>query len=331
MTLADCLITRAKQNPKIIVLSEGEDPRVIEAAIEADRQKLANLILIGKQSQDCPPSITWIDPAQSELTKGFADHYYHLRSHKGITHEDAKLAVQDHYVFAALLVACGMADGTVGGAVASTAKIVRTALQIISTRQDAKIVSSFFLMGLEQAHHAKQGVFVFADCGLMIEPSAEELAMIACQSAASYRQLMDSIPKVAMLSFSTKGSAQHPAATKMIEATNQARNLNPDLMVDGELQFDAAFIPQIAATKAKDSPIAGEANIFIFPDLNSGNIAYKIAERIGGVTSIGPILQGLSKPANDLSRGCSVSDIIAMIAVTSIQAHDLANDLTNKD
>ena len=308
-------------------MSEGHDPRVVAGAIEAARAGIAKITLVGPQadvtallSDAVGLDIAVQDPATSTLTSEFADTYFELRKHKGVSVDVAAQQALDPLVFAAMMVRNGHADGTVGGAVATTSDTVRAALQIIGKAKSAPLVSSFFLMALPENHASGRSAMVFGDCGLVIDPNAEELAAIAAASAASCQQLLGDAPKVALLSFSTMGSARHGAVTKVSDAVALLRDKHPDLDADGELQFDAAFVPDVGASKAPDSAVAGHANVMIFPNLDAGNIGYKIAQRIGGCDAIGPVLQGLAKPANDLSRGCVASDVTNMIAVTALQA-----------
>lgn len=315
-----------------IALSEGEDPRVVGAALEARRLGLARIVLIGPRPQieaelarqgagmQDDDGLRIEDPANSALIGELAALYQRLRAHKGIGADEARQAAARPHVFAALMVRANLADGTLGGARLATAEIVRTALQVIGTAPDAKLVSSYFLMLFCQQHHPKKGAVIFSDAGLVIDPDAESLSEIALASARSYRALTRDEPRVAMLSFSTHGSAQHQAVSKVVEATDTVRRKAPDLLVEGELQFDAAFVPEVAHSKAATSPLGGNANVFVFPNLDAGNIGYKIAQRVGGALAIGPILQGLAQPANDLSRGCSSEDVLHMIAVTAAQA-----------
>ncbi|SPH22785.1 Phosphate acetyltransferase [Ascidiaceihabitans donghaensis] len=330
MSVLTNLQTRAAATPARIVLSEGHDPRIVAAAVSAVAAGIATIILVGptdeitKQLSDAgsAPSedIRIEDPATSPLTAEVAQSYFELRQHKGVSMEIAEKQAQDPLVFAAMLVRNGHADGTVGGAVATTSDTVRAALQVIGKAKTAPLVSSFFLMVLPEGHPSGRGGMIYSDCGLVIDPSAEELAAIAQQSAASCTALMAEAPKVAMLSFSTKGSARHAKVDKVTEATALVKEQAPDLNVDGELQFDAAFVPSVGTSKAPGSDVAGHANVMIFPNLDAGNIGYKITQRIGGATAIGPVLQGLAKPANDLSRGCVAEDVLHMIAVTALQA-----------
>lgn len=328
----ELLLKNAARSQKKIVLSEGADPRVVAAAIEARQQGIARIVLVGPEPKILSQyalagarpdeGVEIHDPASAPLLEELAQAYYEQRKHKGVTLDEAKIAAREPHVYAALLVKTGHADGTIGGAVATTAEIVRTAIQVIGAKPGSALVSSFFLMLFCADHHAKKGAHIFADSGLVVDPSAEDMAQIALASADSFATLIGETPRVAMLSFSTRGSAKHDKVSKVASAKGLAQALDPDLLIDGELQFDAAFVPSVAAAKAGDSPLKGDANIFVFPNLESGNIAYKIAQRIGGAHAIGPILQGLNKPANDLSRGCSPQDILHMIAVTAAQAEN---------
>ncbi|MGJ8626203.1 MAG: phosphate acetyltransferase [Sulfitobacter sp.] len=329
MNVLQGLSDRAAARPAHIVLSEGHDPRIVAGALAAVRSGIARITLVGptadvtaqlsKFGATDADKIAIQDPEISPLTAEFAKTYFKLRQHKGVSEEVANTQAHSPLVFAAMMVRNGHADGTVGGAVATTSETVRAALQIIGKAKDAALVSSFFLMALPENHPSDRTAMVFGDCGLVIDPSAEELAAIAVASAASCQQLLGDTPRVALLSFSTKGSARHAAVSKVSEAVEILHANHPDLAADGELQFDAAFVPEVGASKAPGSTVAGHANIMIFPNLDAGNIGYKIAQRIGGADAIGPVLQGLTKPANDLSRGCTAQDVTNMIAVTTLQ------------
>lgn len=330
MTPIELLRQNAPASRPVISLCEGSDPRVVAGALAAQQAGLADVILVGPQAeveaalknQNATRSdgVMVHDPATSDLTEEFAQTYFELRQHKGVDPAKARAAVETPSVYAAMLVRSGRATGTVGGAVHTTGDIVRAAIQVIGMAPDAGMVSSFFLMYPPENAQPGARAMLYSDCGLVIDPSADELSKIAVASARSARALLRVDPKIAMLSFSTKGSAKHPDVDKVIEATETLRQSSPDLEVDGELQFDAAFVPSVGDRKSPGSSVAGQANVMIFPNLDAGNIGYKITQRLGGYTAIGPVLQGLARPANDLSRGCSAEDVTQMIAVTALQA-----------
>ncbi len=322
------IYAKAKSVKRHIVLAEGLDPRIINGAAAAIDQQLASITLLGPKLEVADKIASQghdaglfnvINPEETQHHETYASGYYELRRSKGISKSFAHEGMKKPLNFAAMMVRLGDADGTVAGAIATTADTVRAALQIIKKSPEAASVSSFFLMVLDQPYHPKHGAMVFADCGLAIEPDSEQLADIAIASAASLADLTSLVPKIAMLSFSTMGSARHDKVSKVQKATDLVREKAPALIVSGELQFDAAFVPAVAASKAPGDAVQGEANVFVFPNLDAGNLGYKIAQRIGGAKAIGPILQGLAKPANDLSRGCSAQDVTDMIAITAAQ------------
>ncbi|MGB3408539.1 MAG: phosphate acyltransferase [Jannaschia sp.] len=310
---------RARRSRHHVVLPEGKDPRVQAAAGRAVAEGLARITLLAPEGTTLPDGVALIDPAKSPHAGALQAAYLEARAKRHPTAEQAAEAIVDPLTHAALMVRAGAADGTIGGAVATTSETVRAALQMIGTAPGAPLVSCFFLMVLPETHPTRPGAgLIFSDCGLVIDPDPADLAAIAHQAAASCAALLGEVPNVALLSFSTKGSAHHLRANKVIEALAIARE-TATFAIDGELQFDAAFDAAVGASKAPGSAVAGQANVLIFPDLDAGNIGYKIAQRIGGCTAIGPVLQGLAKPANDLSRGCTAEDILDMIAVTSAQ------------
>ncbi|MCA8881858.1 MAG: phosphate acetyltransferase [Rhodobacteraceae bacterium] len=315
----DRILDAARTTPRHIILPEGGDPRVAEAAALLTERGLAQVTLM-----DGPdlPGVAGLVPADAPDLPDLADHWHRMRAARGMTADRAREEMRDPIRQAAMRVHLGQASGTVGGAVATTADTVRAALQIIGRAPQAGIVSSFFLMLSCGPEAPIKGGMIFADCGLVIEPDAAELASIALSAAESCRRLLAETPRVALLSFSTAGSADHPSLGRIREALERIRAADPDLEVDGEIQFDAALDNAIRAKKAPGSRLSDRPNVFIFPDLASGNIGYKIAQRLGGLIAIGPILQGLARPANDLSRGCSVDDVVAAVAVTSVQASD---------
>lgn len=331
MTLspAELLQSRVPSTRPVISLCEGADPRIVAGSLAAIHADLADIILVG-DAEDIRAELTAQngadvqglsvhDPSNSPLSADFATEFFTLRKHKGVDMEQAAKAVQDPVVYAAMLVRLGHATGTLGGAVHTTGDIVRSAIQVIGVAKDAAMVSSFFLMYPPKDAPENARAMLYSDCGLVIDPSAKELLEIAKASANSCRSLLRTEPKIAMLSFSTVGSARHPNVDKVTDALAGLKAEAPDLSVDGELQFDAAFTPSVGERKSPGSTVAGQANIMIFPNLDAGNIGYKITQRLGGYAAIGPILQGLAQPANDLSRGCSAEDVLEMIAVTALQ------------
>ncbi len=327
MEFIENIIARAKQSKKTIVLPESDDIRTIQAAAEILKQGIANLILVGDGGKiknlagnlDLSQAQI-VNPVTSPKRQDYVNEFFELRKSKGITMEQAEQIMQDNVFWAVMMVKKGEADGMVSGAAHSTADTVRPALQVIKTAPGVKTASSFFIMTVPDCSYGQNGTFVFADCGLNRNPTSDELSEIAIASAKSFKDLVQAEPKVAMLSFSTYGSGSDPLVDKVVEATKLAKQKAPELVLDGELQADAALVPSIGQSKAKGSNVAGQANVLVFPDLNSGNIAYKLTERLAKATAFGPILQGIARPVNDLSRGCSAQDIVGVVAITAVQA-----------
>ena len=327
MALLDRIVERAKKVNKTIILPEGEDKRTIDAAVKAVNEGIADIILLGdeeeiKKNADGADlsKIKIINPLTSDLFEGFVNQYTEMRKAKGMTLELAAKELQDSVYFGCMMLKNDMADGLVSGAVHSTSDLLRPALKIIKCAPGISTVSSYFLMEFPDKNLGDNGVLIYSDCGVVIDPNADELAAIAIASENSARTIAELDPRLAMLSFSTKGSAKHPSADKVIEATKKVKELRPDIMVDGELQADAALVESVGLKKAPGSPVAGKANVLIFPDINAGNISYKLTQRLAGATAVGPICQGFAKPVNDLSRGCNSDDIVYAIAITVLQS-----------
>jgi len=317
----------AKQNKKTIVLPEAQDIRIQQAARKITDEGFAKVLLIGNREEISSnvnmEDIEIINPETSSYFETFVNHFYELRKEKGIDIEKASEMMKNSIYFGTMMVAMGNADGLVAGSICSTADTLRPALQILKTAPGTKLVSSFFIMNVPNCNYGEDGTFLFSDCGLNTNPNAEELAEIAVSSSHSWKQLIGKEARIAMLSYSSLGSAPLTDLTsKVIEATKIVKENHPELNIDGELQLDAAIIPSVAAQKASKSEIAGKANILIFPDLNAGNIGYKLVQRLANAEAYGPITQGIKKPVNDLSRGCSVDDIVGVVAITAVQANN---------
>lgn len=333
MKVFDRLEERARRSPRHIVLIEGEDERVIQGAQRAVAAGIARVTLLGEPARVGAaaravgieePGFEVMDPLAAETGERYGASLHALRRHKGLDEEQAREMIRRPLYFGPMMVREGAADGCVGGAVHATSDMVRAAIQVVGARAGVGLVSSFFFMMLCEPYHDRKGGMIFADCGLNVDPNAEQLAEIAMASADTARNLLDEEPLVAMLSFSTLRSADHPSVEKVIEATEIVRKRRPELLIDGDVQFDAALVPEISARKSPDSKVRGLANVLVFPNLDAGNIGYKMAERIGHAVAVGPILQGLGKPVNDLSRGCSAEDVYRVIAITVLQAQDVA-------
>ena len=327
MSFIDTIKARAKADIKTIVLPETEDRRTYEAAAQVLKEGIAKIVLVGSEEAvkkgseglDLTGAII-VDPATSDRTDAYVDKLVELRSKKGMTPEKAREILLNQYLYyGVMMVKMGDADGMVSGACHSTADTLRPCLQILKTKPGTKLVSAFFLMVVPNCEYGADGTFVFADSGLNQDPNPEELAAIAASSAESFQTLVQKEPIVAMLSHSTMGSAKHALVDKVVEATKIAKEQNPDLKLDGEFQLDAAIVPSVGASKAPNSDVAGKANVLIFPNLDAGNIGYKLTQRLAKAEAYGPITQGIAAPVNDLSRGCSAEDIVGVVAITSVQ------------
>lgn len=330
MSFIDTIKERAKKDKKTIVLPETMDRRIMEATEKILNENIADIILIGtveeisRSSQGFDISrATIIDPYTSNLTEELINELVELRKSKGLTYDDAKkLLLEDYMYYACMLVKTKRADGVVSGACHSTANTLRPALQIIKTKPGTLLVSAFFLMIVPDCNYGENGTFIFADSGLEQNPTSERLAAIAASSAKTFKLLVEKEPKVAMLSHSTMGSASHADVDKVVEAVKIAKANYPQYKIDGELQLDAAIVPEVAASKAPNSEVAGQANVLVFPDLDAGNIGYKLVQRLAKAEAYGPVCQGIAAPVNDLSRGCSADDIVGVVAITAVQAQN---------
>lgn len=333
MSFIEQIKNRAKENIKTIILPEAEDGRVLEAASKVTKEGFAKVILLGNEDEiakKCQENkinldgVDIINPLTSEKKEEYKQKLYELRKNKGMTESQAEELLKEPIYFGMMMLKDenSKAEGLVSGAAHSTANTLRPALQILKTKPGTKLVSAFFVMCVPNCEYGEEGTFIFGDSGLNQNPTADELSEIAISSSKSFEQLVQKKAKVAMLSYSTKGSAKSELTEKVIEATKLVKEKEQALMVDGELQLDAAIVPEIAVSKAPDSPLKGKANVLIFPDLDAGNIGYKLVQRLAKAEAYGPLCQGIAKPVNDLSRGCSADDIVGVVAITAVQAQD---------
>ena len=332
MEIMSKILALAKNNKKKIVLPEGIEERTIVAVEQIKKENIAEPILIGNKEDILNKSkelnvdisgVTIIDPETSDKLQTYIEAFYELRKNKGITLSKAEKIVRDPLYFATMMVKLDDADGMVSGAIHTTGDLLRPGLQVIKTAKGVSTVSSFFIINVPDSPYGDNGTLLFADCAVNPVPNEDQLVEIAIATAETSKNLCGSEPKVAMLSFSTMGSADHDVVTKVRNATAKAREMRPDIKIDGELQLDAAIVPKVANQKAPNSDVAGKANVLIFPDLQSGNIGYKLVQRFANATAIGPICQGFAKPINDLSRGCSSQDIVNVVAITAVQAQSV--------
>ena len=336
MSVIDEIKNKAKANKKTVVLPETTDMRTLTAAAEVISEGIADIILVGKEDEIKAKAeaegldlskASFVDPENCDHLNTYIESLCEARKSKGLLPEDAKeILLSNPLFFGATMVRVGDADGMVAGAINSSANVLRAALQVVKTAPGTEIVSAFMLMDTQAKDMGENGCFVFADCGLNQNPNPGQLAAIASSSAKTFEQLIGATPRVAMLSHSTCGSAKHDDVTKVVEATNIAKEKYPQYLICGELQLDAAIVPEVAASKAPRSEVAGKANVLVFPDLDAGNIGYKLVQRLGGAQAFGPITQGIAKPVNDLSRGCVASDIVGAVAITCVQAAALEAD-----
>ncbi len=330
-TFIEGLKKRAKESIKTIVLAEGEELRTIQAAAIVKKEGYAVVKLLGnaekikalaKAENLDIDGLEIIDPLTSEKSAEYAEKFYELRKAKGMTPEKAAETMKNPLYYGCMMVKEDDADGMVAGAINSSANVIRPSLQILKTAPGTKLVSAFFIIVVPNCEYGENGTFIFSDSGLNENPDADQVSEIAISSAKSFKTLIEAEPKIAMLSYSTYGSAKNPLVDKMVEATRLAKEKRPDLAIDGELQLDAAIVDSVAKQKAPGSSVAGEANVLVFPDLNAGNIGYKLVQRLAKAEAYGPILQGIAKPVNDLSRGCVAEDIAGVVAITSVQAQN---------